>query len=158
MNKKQDPRIFVIGFMGSDRKGLAKTLAKQYEYRFLDVDDQIEKKDGRSIQRICMMMGEHEYRNKEYEMLCLLAAEKGIVVSCGDGVILDEMNRDILTQNKVVVADADVSPEILWERAEAEKEFPYAFMNQSDIAMKKKKFFALYEQRKSLYNQFISRP
>lgn len=148
-------RIFVIGFMGSDRRGLAEKLAKEYQYRVFDLDDEIEKKDGRTVQRICMMMGEHEYRNKEYEMLCLLAEEEGIVVSCGDGVMLDEMNRDILEQNKVIVADGDISPETLWERAKDEKGLPYAFMNQSDNTLKKEKFFALYEQRKPLYNQFI---
>ncbi|MCE2604108.1 hypothetical protein LH384_34015, partial [Pseudomonas aeruginosa] len=79
---------------------------------------------------MCMMMGEHEYRNKEYEMLCLLAEEEGIVVSCRDGVMLDEMNRDILEQNKVIVADGDISPKTLWERAKDEKGLPYAFMNQ----------------------------
>lgn len=158
MEQEKAPRIFVIGFMGSDRKGLAKAEAERLGYRTLDLDELIEKKDGRTIQRICMMMGEHEYRNQEYEMLCQLQEEKGIVVSCGDGVFLDDMSREILEKNKVLVADSQALPEELWERAKDQKGLPYAFMSESDNSIKKKKFFALYEQRKPLYNQFISRP
>lgn len=158
MDRKEAPRIFVIGFMGSDRKGLAEKLASQLGYRALDLDEEIEKKDGRSILRICMMMGEHEYRNQEYEMLSALAAETGIVVSCGDGVILDDMNREILEQNKVVVADADLSAETLWEQAAGEKGLPYAFLLEKDDSFRKERFLSLYEQRKPLYNQFILRP
>ena len=69
MNYHNKPRIFVIGFMGSDRKGTAENIAKELDYQLVDLDREIEQEDGRSIQRICMTMGEHEYRNKEYESL-----------------------------------------------------------------------------------------
>lgn len=96
MDYHNKPRIFVIGFMGSERKGTAEKIAKELNYRLVDLDREIEQEDGRSIQRICMTMGEHEYRNKEYESLEKLAGQNRIVVACGDGTILDEMSREIL--------------------------------------------------------------
>ena len=155
MDYQNAPRIFVIGFIGSDRKGAGQKIADELDYRLVDLDREIEEKDGRSIQRICMMMGEHEYRNKEYEMLEKLADQEGIVVVCGDGIILDDMNRQILEKNSVIVADREMSAELLWERARAEQRTsPYAFMHQSEDQQKKEKFIRLYEQRKPLYNQF----
>lgn len=155
MDKKTASRIFVIGFMGSDRKGTAEKLAKESGYRLIDLDEEIVKEDGRSIQRICMMMGEHEYRNKEYEMLQKLALEDNIVVCCGDGVIFDDMNREILSSNTVEVADGNLDPETLWQRASKLTDSPYAFMHQENDSVKKEKFMELYQQRKELYEQFM---
>lgn len=155
MEQKKAPRVFVIGFLGSDRHGTAEKLAAELSYRLVDLDREIEKKDGRSVQRICMMMGEHEYRNKEYELLETLALQDKIVVCCGDGVIFDDMNRDILKKNQVVIADADLSPEELWERAKNSTDSVYAFMHQADEVLKKEKFMELYRQRKDLYSCFI---
>ena len=153
MDYKKAPRIFIIGFMGSDRKGVAEKLAGELGYEVLDLE--IEREDGRSIQRICMMMGEHEYRNKEYEMLLKLADMERIVAVCGDGVVLDDMNRGILEQNAVIVADTGLKPDALWERVKGQTGLPYAFMQQKDDILRKETFIALYHQRKPLYNQFV---
>lgn len=157
MDYKQASRVFVIGFIGSDRKGLAEKLAADLNYKVLDLDKEIEKEDGRSVLRICMMMGEHEYRNKEYEMLTKCSGMERVVIFCGDGVVLDEMNQEILKKNTVVIADADLTAEELWEKAKDQKNDLYAFMQHSDESVKKEKFITLYEQRLPLYNQFILR-
>lgn len=146
------PRIFVTGYMGSDRRGLAEKLAAELSYELIDLDAEIEKADGRTIQRICMMMGEHEYRNKEYEMLQTLKDRENIVVLCGDGIIFDDQNREVLEANKVVLADPNLDVEALWERAKDEKGLPYAFMNFGGDE-RKAKFIELYEQRKDIYKK-----
>lgn len=147
-------RIFVTGYMGSDRRGLAEKLAAELSYELIDLDKEIEAADGRTIQRMCMMMGEHEYRNKEYEMLQTLKDRENIVVLCGDGIIFDDQNREVLEANKVVLADPDVDVEILWDRAKDEKGLPYAFMNFGGDE-RKQQFIELYQQRKPLYEKLI---
>ncbi len=154
MEKKKANRIFITGFLGSDRNSLAEKIAGKLGYRAMDLDAEIEKEDGRSIQRICMIMGEHEYRNKEYEMLEKLASVDSIVVSCGDGVLLDDMSREILSQNQVIIADAQLDPEELWEKVKTQKNLPYAFMQMDDDAVRKEKFMDLYWRRKELYDRF----
>jgi shikimate kinase len=149
-------KIFVIGFIGSDRIGLAQDLARQHGYDYIDLDKEIEKADGRSIMRICMTMGEHEYRNKEYEALSKVCAQENIVVACGDGIVLDEMNVRLLKEHRVVVADAEKSPEQLWENccADSGKDtLPYAFLHHGSTAEKKEKFTSLYMARRALYQQ-----
>ena len=69
--------IYVIGFMGSDREGAAAKVSEEKGLPLYDLDREIEKRDGRSIQRLVMTMGEHELRNKEYETLAAILEELG---------------------------------------------------------------------------------
>lgn len=152
MTYKDFPRIFVTGYMGAATRELSEQIAAETGYELVDLDAEIEKADGRTIQRICMLMGEHEYRNKEYEMLQSLKNREGIVVLCGDGIIFDDQNREVLADNKVVLADAETDIDILWERAKDQKGLPYAFMNFGGDE-RKKQFAELYEQRKEIYRK-----
>lgn len=154
MTYKNSPRIFVTGYMGAGTRALAEKLADELSYELIDLDAEIEKEDGRTIQRICMLMGEHEYRNKEYEMLQTLKDRERIVVLCGDGIIFDDQNREVLEANTVILADPDTDIEILWERAKDMKGLPYAFMNFGGDE-RKEKFIELYEQRKDIYRQLV---
>lgn len=151
---KNSPRIFVTGYMGAATRDLAEKIAAEMSYDLIDLDAEIEKEDGRTIQRICMLMGEHEYRNKEYEMLQSMKNREGIVVLCGDGIIFDDQNREVLEANTVVLADADTDIDILWQRAKDLKNLPYAFMNFGGDE-KKEKFIELYEQRKNIYMSLV---
>lgn len=151
---KNSPRIFVTGYMGAATRDLAEKIAAEMSYDLIDLDAEIEKEDGRTIQRICMLMGEHEYRNKEYEMLQSMKNREGIVVLCGDGIIFDDQNREVLEANTVVLADADTDIDILWQRAKDLKDLPYAFMNFGGDE-KKEKFIELYEQRKDIYMSLV---
>ena len=152
MTYKSAPRIFVTGYMGADTRALAEKITEETGYELIDLDAEIEKADGRTIQRICMLMGEHEYRNKEYEMLQSIKNREGVVVLCGDGIIFDDQNREVLQDNAVVLADADTDIEILWERAKDQKGLPYAFMNFGGDE-RKKQFIELYEQRINIYKE-----
>ena len=152
MTYKNSPRIFVTGYMGANTRELAEQIAEETGYELIDLDAEIEKADGRTIQRICMLMGEHEYRNKEYEALQSLKDRKDIVVLCGDGIIFDDQNREVLQDNCVVLADADTDIDTLWERAKDQKGLPYAFMNFGGDE-RKKQFIELYEQRKDIYRK-----
>ena len=154
MTYKNSPRIFVTGYMGAGTRELAEKIAAELSYELIDLDAEIEKEDGRTIQRICMLMGEHEYRNKEYEMLQSLKDREGIVVLCGDGIIFDDQNREVLEANTVLVADADTDIDILWEKAKDMKGLPYAFMNFGGDE-RKEKFIELYEQRKDIYMKLV---
>lgn len=154
MDYKNSPRVFVTGYMGAATRELAEKIAAELSYELIDLDAEIEAADGRTIQRICMLMGEHEYRNKEYEMLQSLKDRDGIVVLCGDGVIFDDQNREVLEANTVIIADADTDIDVLWERAKDMKGLPYAFMNFGGDE-RKDKFIELYEQRKAIYQKLV---
>ena len=146
--------IYVTGFIGSNRAAIGKKLSEEKGLELINLDDYIEEADGRSIMRIIMLMGEHEYRNKEYEALEALSKKEDLVIVCGDGVLFDPMCADIMEEGEILIAGADKSAEELWEVAKDDKSIPYAFMQFEDEEKKKAKFFDLFEQRKEIYNKY----
>lgn len=157
--------IFVTGFIGSDRTGLARQLAAQNGMEFIDLDHAIEEKDGRNVRRIAMTMGEHEVRNKEYEAVKDLlertatnAAEsesdrRGFVVACSDGIVLDDECLSLLAQGQVVIADEALTPAELWEKAKADPNPAYAFLSTEDEVEQYQRYLALYQVRAPLYGR-----
>ena len=161
MKKHMTPElIFVTGYFGAPIGELAKEIATEKNYRLLSLDDEIEKSAGQSILRICMMMGEHEYRNKEYEVLSSIVSgglhpdAEGIVVCCGDGVLHDEMSRELIEKHSVLIAGEGMSREELWENAKGESASYHAFMHFGSEESRKEAFDALHERQRSLYSPF----
>ena len=147
--------IYITGYIGSDRAALAKKVADETGAKTVDLDSEIKRLDGRSVMRIVMMMGEHEYRNKEYEALEMLAEQEDLVVVCGDGTLFDEMCRELMEKGTVLIADADKSAEELWENAKKDPNIPYAFMQMGEEEEKKARFMKMYEARKELYGKYL---
>lgn len=161
--------IFVTGFIGSDRVGLARQLADEKGLEFVLLDQEIEAKDGRSVRRIAMSMGEHEVRNKEHEALKdLLEREAiadrgggterhGFVVACSDGIILDDECLSLLVQGQVVVADEALTPQQLWEQTKSDPNPAYAFLSaflsEEDEAEQYQRYLALYHARMPIYRR-----
>ncbi|MGL4484833.1 MAG: shikimate kinase [Anaerovoracaceae bacterium] len=100
--------IYVTGFIGSDKMSKAKEIAKKENLEIFLLDEEIEKEDGRSAKRISMLMGEHGYRNAEYEILEKFDKKIDFILVCGDGVILDDMSREIIKRGKVLLADEEL--------------------------------------------------
>ena len=71
-------KIIVTGYFGAPIEETARKLAASERLDYISLDEEITKRDGRSIKRLVMMNGEHGYRNQEYEVLqelCGVAAE-----------------------------------------------------------------------------------
>lgn len=62
-------KIIVTGYFGAPIEETAKKLAASEGLEYISLDEEIMKRDGRSIKRLVMMNGEHGYRNQEYEVL-----------------------------------------------------------------------------------------
>ncbi len=145
-------KIFVIGFVGSDRVGLAKKIATEKNLTFHDMDQDIEAYDGRSVLRMVISMGEHEYRNKEYEQLQRYQSMDDIVVACGDGIVLDDDSRKLLVEEEVLVAEDSI--ENLWKNALRLKNTMYAFLYDGNTPQAYDHFTSLYQQRQPLFDLF----
>ncbi|MCP5104576.1 MAG: shikimate kinase [bacterium] len=90
--------------MGSGKSYIGKMLAQRMGYTFKDLDEEIEKRAGRSIPDIFKLAGEAAFRVKEKEILKEeLSHSENVVYACGGGIVLDGENRDILKENALVV-------------------------------------------------------
>ena len=107
--------IFLIGPRGSGKTTVARLLAERLGWEWVDADDVLEARHGRSIRAIFAEEGEAGFRDKEADVLMGLCGRVRCVVSTGGGVVVREANRALLRASGRVVwltADADT----LWRR------------------------------------------
>lgn len=150
--------IFVTGYFGAPIREEAQRIAACKGWSVLDLDHEIEVKDGRSIARICMMGGEHAYRNAEYEMVEALCEggrtkDEALVVACGDGILYDEDSRRLILQHDMVIAGEELSVEQLWEHARQDESTYHAFMRFGSEEEKREKFEEHHRRQAILFGK-----
>ena len=173
-------KIIVTGYFGTPIEETARKLAASEGLDYLSLDEEITKRDGRSIKRLVMMNGEHGYRNQEYEVLQELcggeeeaadtdapagAAESdapacdaagngaGLVIACGDGVLYDDDSREIILRHELVIAGEDITTDELWENAKAIDDSYHAFMAFGTEEEKRAAFEQLIQRQRNLFAQ-----
>jgi len=77
--------IFLIGFMSSGKSKIGRQLAKKLNRSFLDLDQEIERKEGRSIAEIFEQEGEEAFRLLESAALNEIAEDASLVLALGGG-------------------------------------------------------------------------
>lgn len=103
-------RVFLIGYRGAGKSSVAQLLAPRLGWLWLDADEVLEKRFGRSIARIFTEEGENGFREKESLILGELCCLSRRVIATGGGVVLRDENRRRLQTCGLVVwltADAD---------------------------------------------------
>ena len=89
-------KIFLIGFMASGKTTIGREVARRTGWTFIDLDERIEQREGRSVSAIFAERGEEAFRRLERECLeeaC--RADHNIIVATGGGVpcFFDNMER-----------------------------------------------------------------
>ncbi len=91
--------IYLIGFMGSGKTVVGKELKRLTSYPLIDMDEEIVRREGRSVNEIFSEDGEEYFRAVETEVLKDLASRDIAIISCGGGVPLKEENRKIMKES-----------------------------------------------------------
>jgi shikimate kinase len=110
------PNLVLIGFMGCGKSSVGRRLSGLTGHRFVDTDELIVQREGRSISEIFSQSGEDYFRDVEQRSLEDLVGVCGIILSTGGGLVLRPANRETLRKIGIV-AWLDASPEVLFERA-----------------------------------------
>jgi len=84
--------IVLCGFMATGKSSVGKRLAEMVDYKFLDLDTEIEAEAGMSIAEIFSSRGEPEFRALESRMVERIAKKTGYVIAAGGGTIVDSKN------------------------------------------------------------------
>ena len=103
VDMKKYKNIYLIGLMGSGKTTLGKILSKKLDKTFFDSDQVIEEKLGVDVPMIFEYEGEAGFREREKEILKELVSKKNIILATGGGVILSKFNRDLLSENGIVI-------------------------------------------------------
>ena len=103
-NKKTNTdNIFLIGLMGAGKSTIGRQLAQELGKQFRDSDSEIEKRTGVGIDVIFDIEGEQGFRQRETGLLRELVGERGIVLATGGGAVLAAENRQLLTDNGMII-------------------------------------------------------
>ncbi len=91
-------RIVLTGFMGSGKTSVGALLAERLGWKFLDLDREIERRDGRSVPQIFRESGEAHFRRLETAALASLLGQRRLVLALGGGAPEELGNRLLLEQ------------------------------------------------------------
>ena len=109
--------LALVGMMGSGKTTIGLRVAAARHRPFLDSDQMIEAREGRTVRDIWLAEGEPAYRVMESEVLReALASPEPVVVGAAGGVVLREDNRRLLERADVCTVRLHADPEVLIER------------------------------------------
>ena len=95
--------IYLVGLPGSGKTTVGKIVAEKIGYKFIDLDEYIEKSYGMSVKMIFEKYGEKGFRNIETEALKKVSNEENTVISTGGGTVISSENRDIIKKSEKVI-------------------------------------------------------
>ena len=84
--------VVLTGFMGTGKSEVGKRLAKRLGRAFVDTDELVETRAGKSVAAIFRDDGESRFRTLEREAVADATARAGAVIALGGGAILDAEN------------------------------------------------------------------
>ena len=137
-------KIYLVGFMAAGKTTVARALAKRLDWRDVDIDELIEKRERMTVSDIFARHGEAYFRTVEHAVLLEQLTPRHGVVATGGGTFADPQNRAIINRDGVSVW-LDVPLERLIARVPADGRRP--------LAADRAGFERLYHQRRAHYEQ-----
>ena len=95
--------ISLTCMMGCGKSTVGRALAKRLGRPFVDLDEELVKRAGKSIPAIFAEEGEAGFRARETALLDEFSRESGLVLATGGGVVTRPENRPLLRRNSRVI-------------------------------------------------------
>lgn len=95
--------ILLIGMMGCGKSTLGRMLAKRLGRAFIDLDGEIERREGRSIPDIFAAEGDAGFRKYETAALLDALCADNAVIATGGGIVTREENIAAMWEKGLVV-------------------------------------------------------
>lgn len=93
----KEERLYIIGYMACGKSTFGKALAHATGRKFIDLDHEIERTEGRSVAEIISSEGEARFREIETRILKSTAAVRHAVIACGGGTPCYRDNMEFMT-------------------------------------------------------------
>ncbi len=95
--------IFIIGMPGAGKTTVGRALAERLGMDFHDVDEEIQKKTGKTIQNIIIYDGEDKFRQFEYDAIGEILRQKPSVIATGGGTVMSDETVTLMKNNGIIV-------------------------------------------------------
>ncbi len=138
-------RVFLVGFMCSGKTTVGRILAEKTGWELLDIDSEIERREGMSIPLIFEKKGEDYFRDLELKVLKEVAERKRIIVATGGGLGSNSEAMDLM-KSKGYVVWIEVSFEEFMRRCSGSGERPLLRLGERVLR-------ELMEKRSEVYSR-----
>lgn len=121
-------------------------MAARLGLKHVDTDREIEKVTGKTVAQLFAKDGPIRFRSEETLLLKKMDGKRGLVISTGGGMVLNQENVELLKTDGILVhlyADAQV----IYNRVKGKRERP--LLNRGDL---KKRIETLLEERAGVYD------
>lgn len=143
-----EPRNLIItGFMGTGKTSVAQRVAERIGRPFVDMDERIVQRAGRTIPEIFSQFGEGTFRQIERGLCEELSMREGLVIATGGGCLVDDRNRELLMCNGWVVC-LDCEAEAIVRRLQGDQGRPMLWGDSPEQRVRD-----LLSQRYAAYSQ-----
>jgi shikimate kinase/3-dehydroquinate synthase len=95
--------IVITGFMGTGKSAVGREVARHLGWQFVDMDDVIVSRAGKSIPRIFAEDGEPAFRAIESDVCVDLSTQERLVIATGGGALVNPDNRRVMMRGGTVV-------------------------------------------------------
>ncbi len=137
--------LVLIGLSGCGKTTIGKILAQKLSMSFVDMDEYIEQKEGKTVSQIFSDHGEAYFRQAETSAAKTLSETGGKMIATGGGVVLKRENMEYLKQNGVILF-LDRTPEEILQKIDVEV--------RPLLAQDKNRLFVLDRERRPLYEAY----
>jgi shikimate kinase len=113
--------IALVGFMGAGKTVVAKEVAAQLAWRFVDLDELVENRQGWSISEIFKQKGEAEFRRLECSSLIELIGSMErdpVALALGGGAFAQSKVQECLSHAGIPAVFLDAPVQELFQRCE----------------------------------------
>ena len=144
--------IALLGVRGAGKSTIGAALAKKLDYRFVELDQQIEEATGLPLGDVFTLHGEAYYRRVEREVLARLLAEPAPTVLATGGSIVNDPTTFALLRSRARTIFLHAQPEDHWNRVVAQgdqrpmAENPHAFEELRALLAARGKLYARADQ------------
>jgi len=109
----------LFGFMGVGKTAVGKAMANKTGLAYVDLDEEITRRSGKTIPQIFDREGEAAFRDIERLVTRDISERDGQVIACGGGTVLDGENLTNLKRSSLMIL-LTAEPEVILQRIQAE--------------------------------------
>ena len=137
-------KVYLVGFMAAGKTSVGRALARRLDWKFIDIDELIERQEHMTVAEIFARHGEPYFRAAERAVVADQLPARHVVVATGGGTFVDPQNRAAIRGDGVSVW-LDAPLERVIARMPADGRRPLAG-DRADLER-------LYEGRRLAYEQ-----
>lgn len=134
-----------VGLPGVGKTTIGRAVARQLRRKFLDFDQEIERRAGMEVREIFRLKGEDHFREMEFALTEELSTTGGMVLSPGGGWITQARSVELLRSNGRIIY-LRASPEAVARRLRRVETRPLLAGRDPVVVLRE-----LYQKRRALY-------